>query len=118
MIEYWHNPRCSKSREGLALLESKGAELRVRRYLEDAPSRTELVAVWEAMGKPAVATMMRRKDAAFREAGLAGQPDAALFDALRAHVGGNVEVVEMDLDINADAFAERAAALLMARLKA
>ena len=53
-----------------------------------------------------------------------GQPfhdpaaDAALFDALRAHVGGNVEVVEMDLDINADAFAERAAALLMARLKA
>ena len=53
-----------------------------------------------------------------------GQPfhdpaaDTALFDALRAHVGGNVEVVEMDVDINANAFAERAAELLVARLKA
>ena len=98
MIEYWHNPRCSKSREGLALLESKGAELRVRRYLEDAPSRTELVAVWEAMGKPAVATMMRRKDAAFREAGLAGQPDAALFDAMAA----NPALIERPVAITGD----------------
>ena len=42
MIEYWHNPRCSKSREGLKLLEERGAELQVRRYLEDAPSAEEL----------------------------------------------------------------------------
>ena len=52
-----------------------------------------------------------------------GQPfhdpaaDEALFDALKAELHGNVEVVEMDLDINANAFAERAAELLLARLK-
>ena len=27
MITYWHNPRCSKSRAGLALLEERGAEV-------------------------------------------------------------------------------------------
>ena len=26
MIEYWHNPRCSKSRAGLALLQDAGAK--------------------------------------------------------------------------------------------
>ena len=33
----WHNPRCSKSRLTLALLEEQGIEPVVRLYLEDAP---------------------------------------------------------------------------------
>ena len=45
MIEYWHNPRCSKSRAGLALLQERGAEVTVRRYLDDAPSADEIAAV-------------------------------------------------------------------------
>ncbi|MDR5865817.1 arsenate reductase (glutaredoxin) [Halomonas koreensis] len=36
MITLLHNPRCSKSRQALALLEERGADVRVRRYL-DAP---------------------------------------------------------------------------------
>ena len=52
MITYWHNPRCSKSRQGLALLEEKGAEITVRKYLEDAPDLAEINAAWEALGKP------------------------------------------------------------------
>ncbi|MFC4671262.1 arsenate reductase (glutaredoxin) [Seohaeicola nanhaiensis] len=96
MIDYWHNPRCSKSREGLALLEIKGADLRVRRYLEDAPTRAELAAAWEALGKPPVAEMMRTKDAAFREAGLAGKDDAALLDAMAA----NPALIERPLAIS------------------
>lgn len=86
MIEYWHNPRCSKSRQGLALLEEKGAELSVRRYLEDAPSLAELTAAWEALGKPPVAQMMRTKEAAFKEAGLSkDDPDESLLAAMAAH---------------------------------
>jgi uncharacterized protein (UPF0261 family) len=52
-----------------------------------------------------------------------GQPfhdsaaDAALFDALRANLGANVEVVELDTDINADAFAAQAAELLLQKLE-
>jgi len=54
----------------------------------------------------------------------AGQPfhdpeaDGALFDALKAGLGSNVEVVEMDTDINDKAFAVRAAELLLEKLKA
>ena len=42
MITYWHNPRCSKSRAGLALLEERGAAHEVRLYLQDAPSVDEI----------------------------------------------------------------------------
>ena len=34
MIKIYHNPRCRKSREGLALLESKNIEFEVVKYLE------------------------------------------------------------------------------------
>ena len=34
-ITLYHNPRCSKSRQALALLEENGAEVTVRRYLDD-----------------------------------------------------------------------------------
>lgn len=53
---------------------------------------------------------------------VAGRPfhdpaaDAALFDALRANLTANVELVEMDTDINDEAFAVRAAGLLIERL--
>jgi len=53
----------------------------------------------------------------------AGQPfhdpaaDAALFDALRSHVGPNVELVELDLHINDPAFADAIASRLLSHLK-
>lgn len=70
----WHNPRCSKSREALALLEARGADLRVRRYLEDAPSLDELRSAQAALGLSAI-EMMRPKEAAFREMGLSRDAD-------------------------------------------
>lgn len=50
MLEIWHNPRCSKSRQTLALIEEAGGEVRVRRYIEDAPTPQELDRVLEALG--------------------------------------------------------------------
>jgi len=41
----WHNPRCSKSRQTLALLEERGISAAVRLYLDDAPSATEVAEV-------------------------------------------------------------------------
>lgn len=49
-MEIWHNPRCSKSRQALALLEERGAEPVVRRYLDDPPSPAELAAALDALG--------------------------------------------------------------------
>jgi arsenate reductase len=42
MITIYHNPRCSKSREGLALLEQSGKKFEVTKYLEDLISEKEL----------------------------------------------------------------------------
>ncbi|MCT4369787.1 arsenate reductase (glutaredoxin) [Yangia mangrovi] len=78
----WHNPRCSKSREALALLEEKGARPKVRRYLEDAPTYDELKAAQAALGVSAI-EMVRTKEAEFKAAGLSrDSDDEALLRAL------------------------------------
>ncbi|MCE8015147.1 arsenate reductase (glutaredoxin) [Halomonas sp. MCCC 1A17488] len=41
-ITLYHNPRCSKSRQALALLEEHGAEVTVRRYLDEPLNEEEL----------------------------------------------------------------------------
>ncbi len=41
-MEIWHNPRCAKSRETLALITDAGVDPTVRRYLDDPPSADEL----------------------------------------------------------------------------
>ncbi|SDW60836.1 arsenate reductase [Ruegeria halocynthiae] len=69
MIEYWHNPRCSKSRAGLALLEEQGAEVRVRKYLEDAPSAEDLRNTQSKLGLTAI-EMMRTGEKRFKELNL------------------------------------------------
>jgi arsenate reductase (glutaredoxin) len=49
-VEIWHNPRCSKSRQTLELLEDEGVTPRVRRYLEDPPTLAELDRVLGELG--------------------------------------------------------------------
>lgn len=81
----WHNPRCSKSRATLALLEEAGAEVTVRRYLEDVPTTAELAAMATALQKPAIA-WTRSKEDAFKTAGLTSDSDdAAVFAAMQTH---------------------------------
>jgi len=41
-VTIWHNPRCSKSRQTLAIVEGKGISPTIRLYLDDAPSVGEI----------------------------------------------------------------------------
>ncbi len=50
MTTLYHNPRCSKSREALQLLEEKGETIEVIKYLETPPTRQELSQVIELLG--------------------------------------------------------------------
>jgi arsenate reductase len=50
MIEIYHNPRCKKSREGLAILEESGKDFKIRKYLEDIPSQAELKTILSKLG--------------------------------------------------------------------
>ncbi|MGR3366863.1 MAG: arsenate reductase (glutaredoxin) [Sagittula sp.] len=80
----WHNPRCSKSREALKLLEDKGYEVEVFRYLDTPPSFEQLESLHKVLGVPAI-EMVRTKEAAFREHGLSkDDPDEALLNAMVA----------------------------------
>ncbi len=80
-----HNPRCSKSRQALALLESAGVTLTVRRYLDEPLTREELTSLHGKLGG-AVVDWTRTKEAAFTDAGLTRDAgDAELIDAMVAH---------------------------------
>jgi arsenate reductase len=47
MIKIYHNPRCRKSREGLAIVESSGKDFEIINYLKEIPSKDELRKVIE-----------------------------------------------------------------------
>ncbi|WP_433174974.1 arsenate reductase family protein [Actinoallomurus sp. CA-150999] len=49
-MEIWVNPRCSKCRSALSLLDEEGAEYTVRRYLDEPPTRQELEEVLGRLG--------------------------------------------------------------------
>jgi len=82
MTVIWQNPRCSKSRQALALLEERGGGITVRRYLDDPPTLEELRAAKARPGLSAIA-MMRPGEATFKARGLSrSDPDEVLFGAM------------------------------------
>ncbi|MBL3561363.1 arsenate reductase (glutaredoxin) [Rhodovulum sulfidophilum] len=84
-IAIWHNPRCSKSRAALALLQERGVEPQVRRYLEVPPNEKELREVLDMLGGPAIG-MMRTGEPLFAELELTKDaPDEVLIAAMAAH---------------------------------
>lgn len=81
----WHNPRCSKSRQALAILEeTPGVEVEVFEYLKTPPARAEIEAVLARAGvRPSEA--VRKGEAMVKEIGLDTSDDAAVLDAMAAH---------------------------------
>ena len=81
----WHNPRCSKSRQTLTLLEERGISAAVRLYLDDAPSTTEVAEVLNQLGI-APWELLRRSEKVFKELGLdKNTADQALIEAMSAN---------------------------------
>ena len=81
----YHNPRCSKSRATLALLEERGVSPQIRLYLQDPPDAAELKGLLKKLGMPA-AQLVRRGESEYRESGLG--PDASeneILAAMAAH---------------------------------
>lgn len=61
-VKIWHNPRCSKSRNAAALLEEKGVEAEVVKYLETPPTKEEIKEVLKMLGITARALMRTKED--------------------------------------------------------
>jgi arsenate reductase len=83
-VTIWHNPRCSKSRRALALLEKNGVEPEVVAYLEDAPRMAELKELAEKLGK-GPESFIRKGEKLFKELELKGADDATLFAAMASN---------------------------------
>lgn len=81
-VTIYHNPRCSKSRQTLALLQDKGIEPEIVEYLKTPPSAEEIAGILKKLGIEARA-LMRTKEAVYKELGLGAVDDEkALIKAM------------------------------------
>ena len=69
MITIYHNPRCSKSRATLAILQQQGVDHRVVEYLKAPPTKKELTSILAMLGIKA-STLIRKKEEAYKSEGL------------------------------------------------
>jgi arsenate reductase (glutaredoxin) len=79
------NARCSKCRQARDLLAAQGVEADYVHYLQDTPSRDELVRIYGLLGIDDPRQMMRTGEPPYRELNLEDADDDALFDAMVAH---------------------------------
>ncbi|MCC3862341.1 arsenate reductase (glutaredoxin) [Pseudemcibacter aquimaris] len=95
-VTIYHNPRCSKSRQTMALLEEKGISPVVREYLKDVPTAEELNDILNMLGlEPR--DFMRKKEAEYKEAGL--DDDSLSRDQLIAGMVANPKLIERPIVI-------------------
>mgnify|MGYP000682526978 CR=1 FL=1 len=66
MIKIYHNPRCSKSRQGVELLENSGKQFEIVKYLENIPSKEELTSIIEKL-KIRPIELVRKNEAIWKE---------------------------------------------------
>jgi len=82
----YHNPRCSKSRGALELLEARGLKPEIVRYLETPPSAAELKALLDKLGL-APRQLLRTGEDEYQSLGLADPAisDEQIIDAMAGH---------------------------------
>jgi len=68
-IKIYHNPRCSKSRQTLQLLEENGAQPDIIEYLKNAPSKKELESVLNLLNL-SPRDLMRKGESIYKELNL------------------------------------------------
>lgn len=100
MVTLYHNPRCSKSRETLALLEQQGIHPTIVRYLDTPPDRQTLQILLQKLGMQSARELMRHKEPLYAALGL-DRPEIgenALLDALLEHP----KLIERPIVVNGD----------------
>jgi arsenate reductase len=86
-VQIFHNPSCSKSRGALQILEERGVDARVVRYLDTPPDRATLERILDAISDEPSA-LVRTGDDRFRALGLTKgdvQTREQVIDVLSKH---------------------------------
>ncbi|ESU18711.1 arsenate reductase (glutaredoxin) [Flavobacterium cauense R2A-7] len=66
MITIYHNPRCTKSREGVCLLEEKGLTFETIKYLDETLTKSELISIIEKLNIKPI-ELVRTKETVWKE---------------------------------------------------
>lgn len=83
-MQYLHNPRCSKSRQGLELLQQNDINFETRLYLKDPLTKSEIEHLVSSLDINDVKQMMRIKEPEFKQQNLASASPEALILAMVA----------------------------------
>ncbi|WP_088328453.1 arsenate reductase (glutaredoxin) [Lacimicrobium sp. SS2-24] len=97
-IQILHNPRCSKSRQTLALLEEQGVVPDVVLYLQSPLDEQQLKSLKEKLGFESVRQMMRTKETLYQSLNLAEASEAELLTA----IAENPKLLERPVVIHGD----------------
>lgn len=99
-VTIYHNPRCSKSRETLALLEERGISPTIIKYIDDAPTVEQLQTLLAQLGFTSARDMMRTKETLYKELSLGDDAitEQQLFDAMNSHP----KLIERPIVVNGD----------------
>ena len=73
-ITIWHNPRCSKSREALSIMDENGCEKEIVKYLETNPDKETIKNLLKMLGLSA-RELMRTKEDIYKELNLKDEAD-------------------------------------------
>lgn len=95
----YHNPRCSKSRAALELLQSRGIEPDIVRYLDDPPGADALRELLRKLGIPARA-LLRTTEDAYTDLGL-DNPDLD-EDAIIATMAAHPRLIERPILVHGE----------------
>lgn len=93
----YHNPRCSKSRETLKLLQAHNIEPNIIEYLKTPPAEKELKALLRKLGL-APRDLLRKKEKEYKAAGL--DNPALTDDELIALMVANPRVIERPIVVS------------------
>ena len=99
-VTLFHNPRCSKSRETLSLLQEKGISPTIVAYLDQAPTQAELRTLLARLGFADARQLMRKGEDEYKALGL--DNPALDQDALIAAMATYPRLIERPIVINGD----------------
>lgn len=98
MLTIYHNPRCSKSREGLTFLEEKGVDYKIIKYLDEPLTKEELTSLLQKLNYKPI-ELVRTKESIWKETFADKElSDDAIIEAMVTYP----KLIERPIIINGD----------------
>ena len=89
-ITIWHNPKCSKSRAAIEILQENNSDAVIVKYLEATPTKDEITTALTMLGMNP-RELMRTKEDIYKELNLASEDD---YDKLVDAMVANPKLIE------------------------